>query len=148
MIKKFIESGEPFTGETIINMLGTFVKLFVLSFFIGLSIGYIGSLCLKKLKAYNIGRENECTLICLFAYLSYILTEQLEMSPIIALLFNGIFNSHYSFYNLSFQAREESSVLSRVLSSIAEAFVFVYLGLIAINHFTLAFSWSFMIFDY
>ena len=90
-------------------MLGTFVKLFGLSFFIGLGIGCIGSLCLKKLKAYNIGRENECALICLFAYLSYILTEQLEMSPIIALLFNGIFNSHYSFYNL---AREESSVLS------------------------------------
>ena len=36
-------------------MLGTFVKVFGLSFFIGLSIGYIGSLCLKKLKAYNIG---------------------------------------------------------------------------------------------
>ena len=93
-------------------MLVTFVKLFVLSFFIGLSIGCIGSLCLKKLKAYNIGRENECTLICLFAYLSYILTEQLEISPIIVLLFNDIFNSNYSFYNLSFQAREESSVLS------------------------------------
>ena len=147
IIKKFSESGEPFTGQTIINMIGTFIKLFGLSFFIGLGIGCIGSLCLKKLKAYNIGRENECALICLFAYLSYILTEQLEMSPIIALLFNGIFNSHYSFYNLSFQAREESSVLSRVLSCIAEAFVFVYLGLTAIHHFTVAFSWSFMIFE-
>ena len=52
IIKKFSESGETFTGETIINMLVTFVKLFGLSFFIGLSIGYIGSLCLKKLKAY------------------------------------------------------------------------------------------------
>ena len=88
-------------------MLGTFVKLFGLSFFIGLGIGCIGSLCLKKLKAYNIRRENECTLICLFAYLSYILTEQLKISHIIVLLFNDIFNSHYSFYNLSFLAREE-----------------------------------------
>ena len=34
------------------------------------------------------------------------------MTPIIVLLFNDIFNSNYSFYNLSFQAREESSVLS------------------------------------
>ena len=102
----------------------------------------------KEIKSIYIGRENECTLICLFVYLSYILTEQFEISPIIVLLFNDIFNSHYSFYNLSFQVGEESSVLSRVLSSIAEAFVFVYLGLIAIHHFTLAFSWSFMIFDY
>ena len=82
IIKKFSESGEPFIGETIINMLGTFVKVFGLSFFIGLGIGCIGSLCLKKLKAYNIGRENECTLICLFAYLSYILTEQLKSHPL------------------------------------------------------------------
>ena len=147
IIKKFSESGEPFTGHTIISMFGTFCKLFGLSFFIGLGIGCIGSLCLKKLKSYNIGRENECALICLFAYLSYILTEEMEMSPIIALLFNGIFNSHYSFYNLSFQAREESSVLSRVLSGIAEAFVFAYLGLTAIHHFSVAFSWSFMIFE-
>ena len=38
IIKKFSESGEPFTGETIINMLGTFVKLFDLSFFIELEL--------------------------------------------------------------------------------------------------------------
>ena len=86
-------------------------------------------------------------MICLFAYLSYILSEELELSPIIALLFNGIFNSHYSFYNLSFQAREESSILSRVLSALAEAFVFVYLGLTAVHYFQVAFSWSFMFFE-
>ena len=110
-------------------------------------MGIIGSLILKSLKKYSIGRPAECALICLFAYLSYILSEELELSPIIALLFNGIFNSHYSFYNLSFQAREESSILSRVLSAIAEAFVFVYLGLTAVHYFQVAFSWSFMLFE-
>jgi len=110
-------------------------------------MGIIGSLILKSLKKYSIGRQAECALICLFAYLSYILSEELELSPIIALLFNGIFNSHYSFYNLSFQAREESSILSRVLSALAEAFVFVYLGLTAIHYFQVAFSWSFMFFE-
>ena len=110
-------------------------------------MGIVGSLILKSLKKYSIGRQAECALICLFAYLSYILSEELELSPIIALLFNGIFNSHYSFYNLSFQAREESSILSRVLSALAEAFVFVYLGLTAVHYFQVAFSWSFMIFE-
>ena len=129
------------------SMLGTFVSLFLWSFVIGLGMGIIGSLILKSLKKYSIGRQAECALICLFAYLSYILSEELELSPIIALLFNGIFNSHYSFYNLSFQAREESSILSRVLSAIAEAFVFVYLGLTAVHYFQVAFSWSFMLFE-
>ena len=110
-------------------------------------MGIIGSLILKSLKKYCIGRHVECALLCLFAYLSYILSEELELSPIIALLFNGIFNSHYSFYNLSFQAREESSILSNVLSGIAEPFVFIYLGLTAVHYFQICFSWSFMIFE-
>ena len=42
--------------------------------------------------------------------------------------------SHYAFYNLSFQAKEESSVVSRMLSNIAEVFVFAYLGLTLIFH--------------
>ena len=147
ILTDFQKKGGQFTFESVIGMFGTFCSLFGWSFIIGLGMGIAGSLILKSLKKYSIGRQAECALICLFAYLSYILSEELELSPIIALLFNGIFNSHYSFYNLSFQAREESSILSRVLSALAEAFVFVYLGLTAVHYFQVAFSWSFMIFE-
>ena len=147
ILTDFQREGGQFSLSSVISMFGTFCSLFGWSFVIGLGMGIIGSLILKSLKKYSIGRQAECALICLFAYLSYILSEQLELSPIIALLFNGIFNSHYSFYNLSFQAREESSVLSRVLSALAEAFVFVYLGLTAVHYFQVAFSWSFMLFE-
>ena len=147
ILTDFQKGGGQFSFSSVVSMFGTFVSLFGWSFVIGLGMGIIGSLILKSLKKYSIGRQAECALICLFAYLSYILSEELELSPIIALLFNGIFNSHYSFYNLSFQAREESSVLSRVLSALAEAFVFVYLGLTAVHYFQVAFSWSFMLFE-
>lgn len=147
IIRDFSMSGAPFTVGAIFGMGGTFLNLFICSFLLGLIIGSLGSLTLKHLKKYNLGRVAECSLIILFAYFSYIITEQLKLSPIIALLFNGIFNSHYSFYNLSFQAREESSVLSRVLSGLAEAFIFAYLGLTAIHYFMVAFSWSFMLFE-
>ena len=147
ILTDFQRGGGQFTFSSVISMFGTFCSLFGWSFVIGLGMGIIGSLILKSLKKYSIGRQAECALICLFAYLSYILSEELELSPIIALLFNGIFNSHYSFYNLSFQAREESSILSRVLSALAEAFVFVYLGLTAVHYFQVAFSWSFMFFE-
>jgi len=147
ILTDFQRGGGEFTFSSVMGMFGTFVSLFGWSFVIGLGMGIVGSLILKSLKKYSIGRQAECALICLFAYLSYILSEELELSPIIALLFNGIFNSHYSFYNLSFQAREESSILSRVLSALAEAFVFVYLGLTAVHYFQVAFSWSFMIFE-
>ena len=147
ILTDFQREGGDFTLSSVLGMFKTFISLFAWSFVIGLGMGIIGSLILKSLKKYSIGRQAECALICLFAYLSYILSEELELSPIIALLFNGIFNSHYSFYNLSFQAREESSILSRVLSALAEAFVFVYLGLTAVHYFQVAFSWSFMIFE-
>ena len=147
ILTDFQRGGGEFSFSSVMGMIGTFVSLFGWSFVIGLGMGIVGSLILKSLKKYSIGRQAECALICLFAYLSYILSEELELSPIIALLFNGIFNSHYSFYNLSFQAREESSILSRVLSALAEAFVFVYLGLTAVHYFQVAFSWSFMIFE-
>ena len=147
ILTDFQKQGGEFTLSSVVGMFGTFCSLFGWSFVIGLGMGIISSLILKSLKKYSIGRQAECALICLFAYLSYILSEELELSPIIALLFTGIFNSHYSFYNLSFQAREESSTLSRVLSALAEAFVFVYLGLTAVHYFQVAFSWSFMIFE-
>ena len=147
ILTDFQRGGGQFSFSAVVGMFETFLSLFLWSFVIGLGMGIVGSLILKSLKKYNIGRQAECALICLFAYLSYILSEELELSPIIALLFNGIFNSHYSFYNLSFQAREESSILSRVLSALAEAFVFVYLGLTAVHYFQVAFSWSFMIFE-
>ena len=147
ILTDFQREGGQFSFSSVVSMFGTFVSLFGWSFVIGLGMGIIGGLTLKSLKKYSIGRQAECALICLFAYLSYILSEELELSPIIALLFNGIFNSHYSFYNLSFQAREESSILSRVLSALAEAFVFVYLGLTAVHYFQVAFSWSFMLFE-
>ena len=37
---------------------------------------------LKSLKKYSIGRQAECALICLFAYLSYILSEELVIPAV------------------------------------------------------------------
>ncbi len=55
-----------------------------------------------------MGRTQETCIIILFAFISYLSAEQLQLSPIIALLVTGIIMSNYAFYNLSFQAREES----------------------------------------
>ena len=93
ILTDFQRGGGQFSFSAVVGMFETFLSLFLWSFVIGLGMGIVGSLILKSLKKYNIGRQAECALICLFAYLSYILSEELELSPIIALLFNGIFNS-------------------------------------------------------
>jgi sodium/hydrogen exchanger-like protein 6/7 len=147
IIRNFSSSNEEFTSKTPFKMLGSFMSMFFFSFLIGALVGCLSSLFLKKLKFVHLNRIQECSIIVFFAFISYTLTEELGLSPIIALLFTGIFMSHYTFYNLSFQAREESSVVSRIMSNIAEAFVFTYLGLTVIYNTQMAFSFSFFFWE-
>lgn len=147
IIKTFSTSKEEFSSKTPFKMLGSFSSMFFFSFIVGAVVGCLSSLFLKKLKFIKLNRVQECSIIVFFAFISYTLTEELGLSPIIALLFTGIFMSHYTFYNLSFQAREESSVVSRIMSNIAEAFVFTYLGLTVIYYTRIAFSFSFIFWE-
>jgi sodium/hydrogen exchanger-like protein 6/7 len=147
IIKDFSSSNQEFTSKTPFKMFGSFMTMFFFSFLIGAKVGILSSLFLKKLKFIHLNRVQECSIIVFFAFISYTLTEELGLSPIIALLFTGIFMSHYTFYNLSFQAREESSVVSRIMSNVAEAFVFTYLGLTVIYNTQMAFSLSFFFWE-
>ena len=128
-------------------MMSSFVNLFFFSFIVGVLVGFACSLFLKKIKHLNINRTQECSIIIFFAFISYTLTEELGLSPIIALLFTGIVMSQYAFYNLSFQAREESAIVSRLMSNIAEDFVFTYLGLTLIYYMTHTLSISFIFWE-
>jgi len=128
-------------------MINKFLSLFFYSFIVGTTVGISSSLFLKKLKYINLNRVQECSIIIFFAFISYTLSEELGLSPIISLLFTGMFMSHYTFYNLSFQAREESSIVSKMMSNIAEAFVFTYLGLTVLFYMTHALSISFIFWE-
>lgn len=129
----FQNKNEEFTGYTFAAMLGSFLMLFLISTFLGIIGGLTCSIFLKKLKYFRINRTQENSIIIFFAFTTYSCTELLGYSPIISLLFCGIFMSHYAFYNLSFQAREESSIVSKIMSNIAEGFVFTYLGLTSVS---------------
>jgi NhaP-type Na+/H+ or K+/H+ antiporter len=128
-------------------MIGSFLNLFFYSFIVGIVVGGLSSLFLKKLKFIKLNRVQETSIVIFFAFISYTLAEEMGLSPIIALLFSGIMMSHYTFYNLSFQAREESSVVSRMMANIAEAFVFTYLGLTMIKSMSSVLSISFLLWE-
>jgi NhaP-type Na+/H+ or K+/H+ antiporter len=150
ILREFTMSGREFTSGTPISMFGEFLKLAFCSFLVGLIIGCV---CAKMLKFFLekkilLNRTQEISIILFFAFISYTFSEELGLSPIVTLLFSGIFMSNYAFYNLSFQAREESSVVSRMLSNIAEAFVFTYLGLTLISSIQKSFCLSFIIIEF
>ena len=150
ILREFTLSGKEFTSGTPVSMFGEFLKLAFCSFLVGLLIGCLCSLMLKFFlkKQIFLNRTQEISIILFFAFISYTFSEELGLSPIVTLLFSGIFMSNYAFYNLSFQAREESSVVSRMLSNIAEAFVFTYLGLTLISSIQKSFCLSFIIIEF
>ena len=150
ILREFTLSGNEFTSSTPLMMFSKFLSLAFYSFIIGLLMGCICAYMLKYFltKQIKLNRTQEISIILFFAFISYTFSEELGLSPIVTLLFTGIFISNYAFYNLSFQAREESSVVSRMMSNIAEAFVFTYLGLTLISSIQNNFCLSFLIIEF
>jgi len=148
ILSNFDFENKSFNFWTILSIVGSFLMMFFFSCFIGIGGGLLCSFLLKLLRRVHLNRVQETSLIVFFAFLTYLATEMMHFSPIIALLFCGIFMSHYAFYNLSFQAREESSIVSKILSNIAEGFVFTYLGLtsISISHDSFCISFIILVF--
>lgn len=148
IIKRFLDSGDPFTIVTPFKMTNQFLNLFFISLGIAIFVGGGSAYFFKKIKPLHINRVQELCILIFFAFITYSATEMLHKSPIVAILFGGVFMSKYCFYNLSFQAKEESSIMTKMVSTIAEGFVFVYMGLTVFYYFTRAFSLAFVIWEF
>ncbi|XVF75124.1 hypothetical protein PTKIN_Ptkin13bG0162300 [Pterospermum kingtungense] len=70
----------------------------------------------------------ECCLFVLFPYFSYMLAEGLGLSGIVSILFTGIVMKHYTFSNLSENSQHFVSAFFHLISSLAETFIFIYMG--------------------
>lgn len=119
--------------EVITTILIKFVYLGTISFLLGAIGGFLCALFLKHLKKFKPNRTQENSIVVLFAFITYSVAETLDLSSVISLLFCGIFMSQYALLNLSFQSREESCVVAKIISNFAESFVFCYLGLSITN---------------
>ncbi|KAK3009531.1 hypothetical protein RJ639_014631 [Escallonia herrerae] len=72
-----------------------------------------------------------CTPLCSMMYnfnLRYMLAEGLGLSGIVSILFTGIVMKHYTFSNLSDNSQRFVSAFFHLISSLAETFVFIYMG--------------------
>lgn len=83
----------------------------------------------------------ECNLVFCFGYLSYSIAELIHCSGIIALLVSGILMAHYTWYNLTTQSKQATSVVFQVIGYAIEAFVFGYLGLTFFSYNDYDWSW-------
>ncbi|KAM3391924.1 hypothetical protein ACQJBY_013201 [Aegilops geniculata] len=145
----------------ILKFLGNFCYLFVSSTFLGVFTGLLSAYVIKKLyigrfvqplssfllsfgfmRDTNLVRcstyfrhstDREVALVMLMAYLSYMLAELLDLSGILTVFFCGIVMSHYTWHNVTESSRVTTKHAFATLSFIAETFLFLYVGMDALD---------------
>ncbi|KAM0910469.1 hypothetical protein ACQ4PT_014140 [Festuca glaucescens] len=116
-------------GQNFVIVILRFLENFVGSMSSGIGVGLISALLFKyaELGVENLHNLESC-LFVLFPYFSYMLAEGLGLSGIVSILFTGIVMKRYTFYNLSEDSQRFTARFFHLLSSLAEAFIFIYMG--------------------
>ncbi|PIA37552.1 hypothetical protein AQUCO_03000254v1 [Aquilegia coerulea] len=117
------------SGKNFFMVVIRFLETFVGSLSSGVGVGFISALLFKYagLDVENL-QNLECCLFVLFPYFSYMLAEGLGLSGIVSILFTGMVMKHYTFSNLSENSQRFVAAFFHLISSLAETFVFIYMG--------------------
>ncbi|OEL17024.1 Sodium/hydrogen exchanger 2 [Dichanthelium oligosanthes] len=117
----------------VLKFLGNFCYLFLSSTFLGVFAGLLSAYIIKKLYIGRHSTDREVALMMLMAYLSYMLAELLDLSGILTVFFCGIVMSHYTWHNVTESSRVTTKHAFATLSFIAETFLFLYVGMDALD---------------
>ncbi|KAJ3063986.1 monovalent cation:H+ antiporter, CPA1 (nhx1) [Quaeritorhiza haematococci] len=124
-LKQF--GGKDVSFSNMTHGIGIFLGVFFGSLLIGTILALICALMLKHSHLHEYPSLESC-LISLLAYSSYLLSNAIQLSGIVSLLFCGITLKHYAYDNMSVRSRRTTKYMFRVLSQLSENFVFIYLG--------------------
>ncbi|CAI0457872.1 unnamed protein product [Linum tenue] len=95
------------SGQNFFMVVVRFLETFVGSMSAGVGVGFISAL---------------------ISFLMYMLAEGLGLSGIVSILFTGIVMKHYGYSNLSENSQRFVSAFFHLISSLAETFIFIYMG--------------------
>ncbi|WJX90553.1 monovalent cation:H+ antiporter, CPA1 (nhx1) [Trifolium repens] len=121
---------------TALHLLGNFLYLFIASTVLGIFVGLLSAFIIKKLyfgKLIRHSTDREVALMILMAYLSYMLAELFSLSAILTVFFCGILMSHYTWHNVTESSRVTTKHTFATMSFIAELFIFLYVGMDALD---------------
>ncbi|KEH43058.1 putative cation/H+ exchanger, cation/H+ exchanger, CPA1 family, na+/H+ exchanger NHX -type [Medicago truncatula] len=116
-----------------LHFLGNFLYLFVASTLLGVVTGLLSAYVIKKLYIGRHSTDREVALMMLMAYLSYMLAELSYLSGILTVFFCGIVMSHYTWHNVTQSSRITTKHSFATLSFVAEIFIFLYVGMDALD---------------
>ncbi|KAL4185288.1 hypothetical protein AMTRI_Chr10g229980 [Amborella trichopoda] len=110
-----------------------FLYLFATSTSLGIVSGLLTAYVIKALYFGRHSTDREIALMILMAYLSYMLAELLHLSGILTVFFCGIVMSHYAWHNVTENSRITTRHVFATMSFISETFIFLYVGMDALD---------------
>ncbi|KAK6913816.1 Cation/H+ exchanger [Dillenia turbinata] len=116
-----------------LQFVGNFLYLFIASTALGVLAGLLSAYIIKKLYFGRHSTDREVALMILMAYFSYMLAELFYLSAILTVFFCGIVMSHYTWHNVTENSRVTTKHAFATLSFVAEIFIFLYVGMDALD---------------
>ncbi|XP_074503615.1 sodium/hydrogen exchanger 6-like [Sebastes fasciatus] len=122
------DNTHTFEVMALLKSLGMFLGVFSGSFALGVATGVVTALVTKftKLRDFPL---LETALFFLMSWSTFLLAEACGFTGVVAVLFCGITQAHYTFNNLSPESQDRTKQLFEVLNFLAENFIFSYMGL-------------------
>ncbi|KAM8974910.1 sodium/hydrogen exchanger 7 [Pelodytes ibericus] len=122
------ENSHTFDAAAFFKSVGVFVGIFSGSFAMGVCTGVATALVTKFTKLHCFPLL-ETGLFFLLSWSTFLLAEACGFTGVVAVLFCGITQAHYTYNNLSAESRNRTKQLFEVLHFLAENFIFSYMGL-------------------
>ncbi|XP_063059140.1 sodium/hydrogen exchanger 6b isoform X2 [Engraulis encrasicolus] len=122
------DNSHTFDGSAMLKSIGLFLGVFSGSFGLGVVTGVMTSLVTKytKLREFPL---LETGLFFLMSWSTFLLAEACGFTGVVAVLFCGMTQAHYTFNNLSDESKDRTKQLFELLNFLAENFIFSYMGL-------------------
>ncbi|XP_013067640.1 sodium/hydrogen exchanger 9-like isoform X7 [Biomphalaria glabrata] len=120
-------SSDAFSLEAFFSALGKFAGVMAGAFAIGTFMGIITAFLTKFTKIRDFPLL-ETALFFLMSYSTFQAAEAADLTGIVAVLFCGITQAHYTYNNLSIESKYRTKQLFELMNFLSENFVFLYIG--------------------
>uniref|UniRef100_A0A672ZVH1 Sodium/hydrogen exchanger n=1 Tax=Sphaeramia orbicularis TaxID=375764 RepID=A0A672ZVH1_9TELE len=117
------DNSHSFEAMAMLKSFGIFLGVFSGSFALGVATGVM---TFTKLRDFPL---LETALFFLMSWSTFLLAEACGFTGVVAVLFCGITQAHYTFNNLSPESQDRTKQLFELLNFLAENFIFSYMGL-------------------